>query len=70
MYYVIRPGDSLHSIAVKYGTTISHLMALNPQITNPHRIHPGERIRVSYGNRWGSAYARRTKSSKWSKHHR
>jgi LysM repeat protein len=71
MYYIIQPGDSLHSIANKYGTTISKLMALNPQISNPHHIHPGERIRVSYGNQWGSEYARKSKSSsKWSdKHH-
>lgn len=27
-------------------------MNLNPQIENPHRIYPGERIRVSSGLPW------------------
>ncbi|MDR3587145.1 MAG: LysM domain-containing protein [Desulfosporosinus sp.] len=54
MYYIIRRGDSLHSIAMHYGTTVSNLMALNPQISNPHRIHVGERILVSKRNKWGS----------------
>ena len=51
MYYTIQPGDSLHSIAMQYNTTVSNLMDLNPQISNPHRIHVGERIKV--GNQWG-----------------
>lgn len=46
MQYTIQPGDSLHSIAMAYGTTISNLMALNPQISNPHQIYPGETITV------------------------
>ena len=43
----------MHSIAMDYNTTISNLMDLNPQIRNPHRIHVGERIRVSSGDHWG-----------------
>ncbi|SPF36877.1 LysM domain-containing protein (fragment) [Candidatus Desulfosporosinus infrequens] len=55
MYYIIRRGDSLHSIAVHYGTTVSNLMALNPQISNPHKIHVGERILISSkSKKWGS----------------
>ena len=46
MQYTIQPGDSLHSIAMAYGTTISNLIALNPQISNPHQIYPGETITV------------------------
>ena len=53
MYYIIRRGDSLHSIAMQYGTTVSHLMNLNPKIRNPHQIYPGERIEVSSGSQWG-----------------
>ena len=53
MYYYVKPGDSMHSIAMAYNTTVSNLMSLNPQIRNPHRIHVGERIKVSSGNRWG-----------------
>ena len=51
MYYIVQPGDSLHSIAMQYNTTVRHLMDLNPRISNPHRIHVGERIEV--GNQRG-----------------
>ena len=54
MYYYVQPGDSMHSIAMAYNTTVSDLMSLNPQISNPHRIHVGERIKVSSGNQWGN----------------
>ena len=54
MHYTIQPGDSLHSIAMQYNTTVSNLMSLNPQISNPHRIHVGERVKVSSGNQWGN----------------
>ena len=56
MYYYVQPGDSLHSIARAYNTTISNLIDLNPQISNYHRIHVGERIRVSSSNNWGGSY--------------
>ncbi|SPF44557.1 hypothetical protein SBF1_310040 [Candidatus Desulfosporosinus infrequens] len=61
MYYTVQSGDSLHSIAVAYNTTVSNLMSLNPQIRNPHRIHVGERIKVSSGNQWSK------KSKSWHK---
>lgn len=51
MTYIVQPGDSLHSIAGQYHTTVKHLVDLNPQISNPNRIHVGERIAVA--NRWG-----------------
>ncbi|MDR3601853.1 MAG: LysM domain-containing protein [Desulfosporosinus sp.] len=54
MHYVIQPGDSLHSIAMNYGTTVRSLMDLNPQIGNPHQIYPGERILVSSGYQWNN----------------
>ncbi|MDR3587964.1 MAG: LysM domain-containing protein [Desulfosporosinus sp.] len=53
MYYYVQPGDSMHSIAQAYNTTVSDLMSLNPKISNPHRIHVGERIKVSSGDHWG-----------------
>jgi len=53
MYYYVQPGDSMHSIAMAYNTTVRHLMHLNPHIRNPHRIHVGERIKVSSGDQWG-----------------
>ena len=51
MYYIVQSGDSLQIIAMQYNTTVRQLMALNPRISNPHRIQVGERIVV--GNQWG-----------------
>lgn len=50
MYYIVQPGNSLHNIAMQYNTTVRHLMNLNPRISNPNKIHVGERIEV--GNLW------------------
>lgn len=38
-------GDTLSSIALKYGTTVRELVNLN-NIQNPNLIYPGEKIRV------------------------
>ena len=35
------------AIAARNGTTVRALCALNPQIANPNRIYPGERVRLS-----------------------
>ena len=40
-------GDTLWAIAARNGTTVRALCALNPQIANPNRIYPGERVRLS-----------------------
>ena len=45
-YHLIKQGETLSGIAVKYRTTIKNLMALNPQIKNPDLIFAGTRIRV------------------------
>lgn len=50
MHYIVQPGDSLYNIAMQYKTTVPHLINLNSQISNPNRIHVGERIEV--GNPW------------------
>lgn len=44
-YYTIQPGDTLSDIAVKFGTTVSALSALNG-ISNPDLIYAGNTIRV------------------------
>ena len=54
MYYYVQPGDSMHSIAMAYNTTVRHLMYLNPQISDPYQVYPGERIIVSNDNQWGN----------------
>ena len=56
MQYTIQLGDSLHSIAMTYGTTISNLLSLNPQISNPDEIYPGESITVDSQYNGGNQY--------------
>ena len=43
--YTIRYGDTLTSIANKYGVTVQQLVELN-DIANPNIIYAGERIRI------------------------
>lgn len=45
VYYTVKSGDTLSSIARKYNTTVTRLKQLNPNI-NPDLIYPGQRIRV------------------------
>lgn len=46
MTHVVRYGESMNSIARKYGTTVEHLIRLNPQVRNPNLIFAGERVQV------------------------
>ena len=45
-FYVVEPGDTLSGIAVKFGTSVKKLLALNPRITNADLIYAGEAIRI------------------------
>ena len=45
-HYLVKKGDTLGDIAARYHTTVNHLMALNPRITNPNLIYAGEVIRI------------------------
>ena len=45
-YYTVKKGDTLSAIAVKYHTTVSKLMALNPHIKNANLIYVGDVIRL------------------------
>ena len=44
-YYDVESGDTLGSIASKYGRTVEELLALNPGI-DPAALRIGQRIRV------------------------
>lgn len=44
--YRVREGDTLESIAAKFGTTVDDLLQLNPDV-DPLALSPGQRIRVS-----------------------
>ncbi|MEJ2301908.1 MAG: LysM peptidoglycan-binding domain-containing protein [Anaerolineales bacterium] len=47
--YIVQPGDNLTSIAQRFGTTVNTLLQLNPQITDPSLIYPGEQIVLPSG---------------------
>ena len=54
--YVVVSGDTLSTIALRFGTTVSKLVQLN-NITNPNLIYPGEVLKIptSTSVRSGSA---------------
>lgn len=45
-YYTVQRGDTLFSIAQRFGTTITNLTALN-SLTNPNAIKAGQTLRVA-----------------------
>ena len=45
VYYTVKSGDNLSSIAAKYGTTWQEIAALN-KLSNPDLIYPGQVLRV------------------------
>lgn len=56
--YVVQYGDTLRIIAARYGTTVSDILAVNPQIWNPNLIYVGQVIclparPVYYTVQWG-----------------
>lgn len=40
--YIVQSGDSMSRIARRNGMSLAHLLALNPQVTNPAKIWPGQ----------------------------
>jgi tyrosinase len=47
--YIVQRGDTLRIIANRFGTTVTAILQLNPQITNPNLIFPGQVIRLGAG---------------------
>lgn len=47
--YVIARGDTLKSLANRFGTTVDALLAANPDITNANIIYEGQRLKVYSG---------------------
>lgn len=46
--YIVKSGDTLTSIANKFGTTVDELIRIN-KITNPNLIYPGQKLIISKG---------------------
>jgi LysM repeat protein len=44
-FYTIQSGDTLETVAAKFGTTTEKLLALNPTI-DPHALGIGQKIRI------------------------
>ncbi len=45
-YYVVRPGDSMWSIANRYGIDVAQILKLN-NLENPNIIYPGQILRLT-----------------------
>lgn len=48
--YTVQPGDSMYSIAQRYGISLNALIAANPQISNPSQIYPCDVLCVPGGS--------------------
>jgi spore coat assembly protein SafA len=42
--YIVKPGDSLWTIAQKFNTSVDAILKANPEIKDPNLIYPGQRI--------------------------
>ncbi|WP_324718049.1 LysM peptidoglycan-binding domain-containing protein [Carboxydochorda subterranea] len=42
--YTVQPGDTMFLIAQRFGVSLNALIACNPQIPDPSRIFPGQRL--------------------------
>lgn len=45
--YVVKSGDNLSAIAASHGLSLARVIQLNPQISNPNLIFPGQVVHVS-----------------------
>ena len=54
--YVVKKGDTLGSIARRKGTTTDALLKANPSLRkNPHRLRPGQSIRICKAQRYAKS---------------
>jgi len=44
--YIVKPGDSLYSIAQRYGTSVNNLIQFN-YLNEPYIIYPGQHLVVT-----------------------
>lgn len=43
-FHVVQPGESLWSIAQRYGVTLEAILAANPTLKHPELIYPGQKV--------------------------
>ncbi|MGI6604793.1 MAG: DUF3794 domain-containing protein [Firmicutes bacterium] len=43
-FHVVQPGESLWSIAQRYGVTLEALLAANPALRQPELVYPGQKV--------------------------
>jgi LysM repeat protein len=44
--YIVQPGDTMSRIAARFGTSVSAILAANPQVGNANRIYVGQRLQI------------------------
>lgn len=44
--HTVQTGEGLWRISQRYGTTIDAILAINPEISDPNVISPGQQIRI------------------------
>lgn len=49
-HYTVQHGDTLSSIAQRFGISLAALEAANPRIANPNLIYPGEQLAIPGGS--------------------
>lgn len=46
LIYIVARGDTLRSLATRFGSTVESIVASNPSITNPNVIYEGQRLTI------------------------
>lgn len=64
MTYIVKPNDTLWKIAKDHNISLNELLALNPQITNPSLIFPGDVINIQKTDT--TSYIVRPNDTMWS----
>ena len=49
LIYIVARGDTLKSLANRFGSTVESIMASNPSIANPNVIYEGQRLTIYSG---------------------
>lgn len=52
-YYTVKSGDTLSKIAIRYNTSISSIVSLNPSIRNPNLIFSGQKLLINVNQDFG-----------------